>query len=303
MHKEVTSTYNANVNHQRLSSELRSLYASFCGVENAPDADALLQFAETRLDFRSGRPREDTDWNEGDPLTLEQKTATLKVANSWNMLKTTLPTNTYDQLVILGAHKASLAPRIQHAVELQGEQIDQAGYIILSCFRPTHPKEEVDNKAIDTELDLAVDLLENGLEAPFEVESVSAWDDLPNDTERAVGEYAVAYIGHLGVHNATFISGSVPGHSSRATTISTLGSLRTYLDKPSLRLLFVTTSLHLPYQSIQISQVMRDFELEVVGVAYESLNGLSVESPDAKFRAVLQEIGATIKNYVRGNEL
>jgi len=210
MSSELVTESLETTGQSQLGDDLTDLYISFGGTET-PNEKTLLDFAGSTLDFRAGRPREDTPWSDGGSLTPSQKQATLDVATRWGMLQTTEPHNPYDQLVILGAHRDSLTLRTRHAVELAQQRRDGiANFIVLSCFRPIHPKEGIDQTEIDNEQELAVSLLQDNIGAKFETETVSSWDDQPDDTERATGEYGIAYMGKIGLHHATIISGSVP---------------------------------------------------------------------------------------------
>lgn len=282
---------------EQILTDSESLYTAFY-EEDLRSVDQLLTLANEKLDFRDGLPREETVWEEGDNLTLLQRHATQQVAEKWGMLASSIPQKPFERVVVLGGHYERLKPRIQYAVYLQ-DIYGNAGtdLFVLSCYRPLHPKEGIDLTSLDTEADLAVHLLERNTNQQFIVDSASGWDDDPSAHEKSRGEYAVALAGRVGTLNATVISGSVPINSQRATTISTLKSLKTYLEGDVDQSLFVTTSLHLPYQSIQIAEVLDGCgEYEVVGMNTSTMVDLSDTSSDAYFRIILQEIGATIKN-------
>lgn len=249
------------------------------------------------LDFRAGLPREETVWEEGNELTLRQRHETLQLAGRWGMLKSTTPEQPFDRVVVLGGHYDKLKPRMQYALFLRDVFGADPDFVVLCCYRQLHPKEGIDLSHLDTETDLAIELLEASTNESFKLDRLTSWDDSPDDGEKAVGEFAVALTGSVGPIDATFISGSVPGGHARATTTSTLKSLDTYFDGMSGRTLFVTTSLHKPYQTIQIAEVLgEDSEFEVVGINANNQRYPSGYQSDAHFRVILQEIGATIKN-------
>lgn len=283
--------------HREPSGALSELFASFNEGTSPQDpvVDSLLSFAQSTLEFRSGLAREDTPWDYGAALTTRQKAATLAVATQWNMLESTVPgpDDTFDTIVVLGAHKQTLDLRMQHAAKLYHTASE---LMILSCYRPIHPKEGVDQEGVETEADLGKLLLEDDFEQLFQLTGIEAWDDLPTDGERGADQKnAVAMIGRVGLTEATILCGSVPSGIPRATTLSTLETLKSYLGESTPRLLFVTTSLHLPYQHLQIEQVMNEFEYQAVGVAYPSMQNIRPDTPDSVYRMILQEIGGTIK--------
>jgi hypothetical protein len=298
MSTEIPVANNVRFSEPELLLDISDLYLSFTGRALMSEQNALA-LASNHLDFRAGLPREDTPWEVGTPFTTAQKQAAIELTNRWGMLTTSAPHMPANKIVVLGAHKASLSVRTQYAVDLHGQQLNNglpSELAVLSCFRELHSKENAPKPGLNTELDLAISLLESELGDKFSYDVATAWDDLPHDTQRKESEYGVALSGHIGHTALSFISGSVPSGSERATTWSTLESLRSYLGETSCRILFVTTSLHLPYQSIQISRVMKGYNTEVVGVANARLARLSLDSPDADFRIVLQEVGAAIKN-------
>jgi len=264
--------------------------------EHVSGPDHLLEFTANYLDFRSGLPREETAWDDGATLSEEQKHATLDVARNWQMAEDTVPPGqNYDSIVILGAHRASLMPRVDHGVTLHDQLRPSLGLIALACFRPIHPKEGVDNELVSTEMDLALDLLQTRIGGSFNLFAAGAWDDLPDEPLRPdEHKHALSVVGSIGHTAVTVLSGSVPVGSERATTASTLKTLGSYLGHHDLNLLFVTTSLARPYQAIQIRNILG--EQDVVGVCPASLRGMNSTEPDAQFRILLQEIGATIKN-------
>lgn len=280
---------------EKMVASLTPLYSAFTGHRQTPEVDDLLKLAQTHLEFRAGRPREETPWETGEPLSTDQRVATLEVAHGWSMLETTSPTADYDEIVILGAHSESLTPRTRYAVELLKSSAALTGLMVLSCQRPIHPKENVDLDGVKTELDLAVNLLEDESGEDFRLERLEPID-LSDSVRRQEGEEAVAYVGTLGVRKTMVLSGSLPIGASRATTLSTLTDLRHYLKHQDKSLLFVTTSLHMPYQKLQIAQTMRGVPHEVIGALHPVVEGADIDSPDAVVRMVLQEIGATIKN-------
>lgn len=280
-----------------VAADLEDLSQAFGEQLDTLDNETVLDFAERRLDFRQGRPREDTPWEEGFALSEAQKIETINLAMSWKMINTSFPSGEFDHIVILGAHKTTLELRTNHATDIYEKNKDQQpGLILLSCFRPMHPKEGVDFSAIDTESDLAVALLEDALSERFKKSTVSCWEDLEG-SEQSPADYAIASVGRIGLVDTVVVSGSIPRGSVRATTMSTLKSLRSYFEDSKPSLLFVTTSLHLPYQALQIQEVMNGIETEVVGISYPNLDKINLDTPDAEFRKVLQEIGATVKNF------
>lgn len=303
VHREshINPEINADVESEtdRFVNELTGLYQLFADSEQAPNASDLVECASTFFDFRDGMAREDTDWTNGTGLSTDQKLEVIKIANRWNMLESSRPKMPCDQIVILGAHRPTLDMRIKYSLDMLSSESDCKDVIVLACFRPIHSKEGVANPEVQTELDLAIDLMEQNTGEKFIIETVTCWDDQPEDLDQQPTEFGVAVCGSLGEINLTFVSGSVPGKSERATTDSTFESMRSLLDRCDARILFVTTSLHLPYQSFQASQRFGDQEWEMVGVGYEALTNLSVSSPDYMFRIVLQEIGATIKNKLQ----
>ncbi len=278
-----------------LAGELHTLHRSFTNIPDLPTSDMLVEFAQSQLDFRAGRPREDTIWEQGSPFTYEQKQSTLELAHEWGMLKTTQPASDFETVVVLGAHKPTLTLRTEHALRLTENNVG-ANVLMLACFRDIHPKEGVDDPRLETEADLAFAVLEDGSGTPFILSGIQCWDDISEEYDRGAGEYGVAFLGSIGARSCAVLSGSVPFGFERATTLSTLESLDTYLAEDTSRLLLVTTSLHIPYQKIQAQKVLGGREFEFAGVTYQGLDQMSLDSNDAKYRIILQEIGATIKN-------
>lgn len=289
-----------DISPDNIAEDLGSLYESFTGYMY-PSKEQLELFADVFLDFRNGRPREDTPWTEGRRLTVEQKRAVLDIADKWQMNATSEPIDDYDQIIVPGAHNYTLGLRINRAIEIERNRSgNMPDLTILSCYRPVHPKEQVDDAEISTECDLSIRWLERSMGDEFKPDGVSVWNDQP-DGPLDINAQAVAYSGRTGRSRHLVIAGSpAPGYY-RATTSSTLNSLRSILEDARPRLLFVTSSLHLPYQLMQIEKAMDGFQLEAVGVKYEWLGRLSLESDDSNFRVVLQEIGATVKNCLQDN--
>jgi hypothetical protein len=274
--------------------DCQDLYESFTQAEF--NNKALLAFASTSLDFRQGRSRENTPWREGEALSARQKVATISLANRWGMFRTTYPQKPFDSLVVLGAHRDSLKQRMKHAVNiLAGQDRKDQSLVILSCYRPLLAQEGLNG---GTEYDLALNLAEEDFNGNFIAGSYSCWKDLAHDTNQAIGEYAVAAFGELAGRSAITISGSVPGESVRATTASTLMSLKTLLEPDKSKMLFVTTSLHLPYQRAQIQKILPNADFEMAGIGYTGLHDINLKSEDYKYRIILQEVGATIKNIL-----